>query len=318
MTAPASVSFDYENVATTTLALIRPELADNIFKANPTIAMLMAAGKVELFDGGKWIEEPLMYAKNNTVKSYQGYDTLDVSPTEEFTMARFGIRQFAGSLSVSGLEDLQNAGEAQVMDLVAKKMMNLEMSMKEYLDEIIHGDSSTKNSKDFLGLDELVEDVAGASQGTVGGIDRSTYSWWRNQYGTAGFGSLTSRMRSFYNECGKGNSKPNLIVTDYNNYEAYEDQNAGKLRVSDIGLMDAGFENVRFRRATIVPNENCLAGLMYFLNLEHLRLKIHRRRNFAMTPFRSPIDQDARVAQILVAGNMTINNGRHVGVLEVS
>lgn len=318
MPIPATVSYDYDNIATTTLALVRREIADNVFKANPTIAYLLAAGRVELFDGGKWIEEPLLYQRNKTVRAYSGWDTLPVEPTEELTMARFGIKQLAGSVSMSGTEDLMNSGAQAIFDLLRQKIMVLEMTMSEVMDEMIHGDASTKTNKDFLGLDELVEDVTGASQSTVGGIDRATYSWWQNRYGTASVATLTSSMRSFYNTCGKGRSKPDIIITTYDLYEAYEDQNSGKLRVSDIGLLDAGFENVRFRRATIMPNENCIAGNMYMLNSAYLRLKIHRRRNFVMTPFRTPINQDGKVAQMLLAGNMTINNGNRVGVLKVS
>jgi len=58
--------------------------------------------------------------------------------------------------------------------------------------------------------------------------------------------------------------------------------------------------------------------LAYFINTDHVRMKIHSRRNFVMSPFRTPIDQDAKVAQILTAGNMTINNSRHCGVLKVT
>lgn len=318
MPIPASVSYDYDSIATTTLALVRRQIADNVFKANPTVAYLLAAGRVEMFDGGKWIEEPLLYQRNKTIRAYSGWDTLPVEPTEELTMARFGIKQIAGNVSLSGTEDLENSGQSAIFDLLRQKIQVLEMSMSEFMDEKIHGDASTKSGKDFLGLDELVEDVTGASQSTVGGIDRATYTWWRNQYDTASAASLTSKMRSFYNACGKGRSKPDIIITTYDLYETYEDQNAGLLRVSDIGLLDAGFENVRFRRATIMPNENCITGNMYFLNSEYLRLKIHSRRNFVMTPFRTPIDQDGKVAQMLVAGNFTINNGSRVGVLKVS
>jgi len=308
-----------DNIATTTLQAIRREIADNIFKANGTTFFLLANGRVELASGGKRIDEPLNYAVNTTVKSYSGYDALDVTPTEEFTSAQYNWKQFAGSISIAGLEELQNDGPEAVFNLLKQKIMVAEESMRQFLDEMVHNPIASKGAKDFLGLDELVESALAASQSTVGGIDRTQNLWWANQYLNSGtLTNLTSNMRQFYNTCSKGISTPDLIVSPYNIFEAYEDQNSGKLRLSDTRLMDVGFDNLKFKGATWIPNENCIATMQYFLNTRYIRIKIHRKRNFVMTPFVRPHDQDARVAQILVAGNMTLNNSRFQGVHEAA
>lgn len=307
-----------DNIATTTLQAIRPELADNIFKANGTVFFLLADGRVELATGGKRIDEPLHYAVNGTVKSYSGYDKLDVTPTEEFTTAQYNWKQFAGSVSIAGLEELENDGPEAVFNLLRSKVMVLEESMKQFLDEMIHNATTVKGAKDFLGLDELVEDVAGASQSTLAGIDRVANAFWQNQYKAGTYSNLSSDMRNFYNTCSKGISTPNIVITTYKAYETYEDQNAGKQRLMDRQLMDVGFENLKFKGATIMPNENCITDNMYFLNTRYLRIKIHRRRNFVMTPFVKPHDQDAKVSQVMVAGNMTTNNSRFQGVMKLS
>jgi hypothetical protein len=311
-----------DNIATTTLQAIRPTIADNIFKANGTVFFLLASGRVEMASGGKRLDEPLLYAVNSTVKSYSGYDKLDISPTEEFTTAQYNWKQFAGSVSIAGLEELENDGPEAVFNLLRQKVMVLEDSMKQHLDEMVHGDVDTKNAKDFLGLDNLIEDVTGASQSTVGGIARSTYPWWRNQFldlsGGTGLTNLTSNLRQFRNTCSKGVSSPDLIASPYTEFEAYMDQNAGKLRLQDTRLMDVGFMNAKFEGMTWIPNENCIASRIYFINTRYIRIKLHRKRNFVMTPFRTPIDQDAQVSQVLVAGNMTCNNSRFQGVIKIA
>jgi hypothetical protein len=53
---------------------------------------------------------------------------------------------------------------------------------------------------------------------------------------------------------------------------------------------------------------------IYFLNSEFLSFTLHQRRNFVISSFVSPWDQDARVAQILLAGQLTMNNRRRQGV----
>lgn len=308
-----------DNIATTTLQAIRPMIADNIFKANGTVFFLLANGRVELASGGKRLDEPLLYAVNSTVKSYSGYDKLDITPTEEFTTAQFNWKQFAGSVSIAGLEELENDGPEAVFNLLRQKILVLEDSMRQHLDEMVHNPTTSKNAKDFLGLDNLIEDVAAASQSVVGGIDKSLHAFWANKFkdiSATGLTNLTSAMRNFRNTCSKGISHPDLLVSPYLEYEAYQDQNSGKLRISDTRLMDVGFENIKFEGMTWIPNENSIANRIYFINTKYIRIKLHRRRNFVMTPFRQPIDQDAQLSQVLVAGNMTINNGRFQGVLK--
>tara|TARA_R110002094_G_scaffold78340_1_gene84675 strand:- start:6303 stop:7322 length:1020 start_codon:yes stop_codon:yes gene_type:complete len=332
------------NIATTTLQLIRKRMADNIFKANPLAAWMLMRGRVRVENGGKRIDEPLMYATNSTVQAYKGYDRLNVFPTEELTNAQFAWRQAAASISLSGLEDLQNAGESAVFNLLKTKIKIAEMSLKQWLAEKLLANTSTKDTaRDFLGLDELVEDLAGASQGIVGGIDRSVETWWQNHYQdfTTNLGSSTTALNknlgeTYYNVT-KGLSQPDLILTDQHMFQRYEDDNRSLLRLTDTSLVDIGFNNLKFKGATMMWDENIQSGtnitggagtpgssganvehLFYFLNSEYLSLALHTRRNFVMTPFVTPYDQDAQIAQILLAGNMTVNNSRFQGVIKVA
>jgi hypothetical protein len=324
-----SYTYDLDNIGVTTLQILRPRIADAIFKASPTIAFLLANGRVRRENGGKWIEEPLMYSKNTTVKAYRGYDVLDVSPTEELTSARFQWRQAAGSITISGLEELQNAGEASVFNLLKQKIKVLEMSFREWMNEKIHAATATKDvARDILGLSEIIENQAGASQGTLGGIDKGTYDFWRNQRSQPAYAGapyaytarpLTKEMEKFFNECSKGLARPNLILTTQAMYEHYKFENHDLLRLNtakDTGMLDVGFESEKFRGVTILWDENAAANLMYFLNTEYMGFVIHSRRNFVMTPFASPHNQDARTAQMLFAGNMTASNCRFLGVLD--
>lgn len=332
MSSPNNVAYDYDTMATSTLALMRKRIADQIFKANNTAAFFLASGRVQREDGGKWIEEPLLYSKNDTVQPYVGYEPLTVQPTEELTMARFNWRQVAGSVVISGLEELQNAGRAQVFNMLKQKIMVLEMSMKEYFDEKIHAATATKDlTRDFLGLAEIIENQAGASQGSLGGIDRGTYTWWRNQrqlatdYSFLGATNawsaraMTKAMINFMNTCSKNHgTKTKLLLTTQALYENFEYENHDLLRLqsSDRNMLDVGFDNYRFKGATMMWNENAPANLMYFINPEYMRFVIHSRRNFVMTPFAKPINQDAKTAQMLWAGNMTCGNNRFQGVLD--
>lgn len=318
----------YDNLATTTLQLIRKRMADAIFKANPTSAYFLMKGRVKIESGGKWIEEPIMYATNNTLNWYRGYETLNVGPTEELTMAKYNWRQLAIAVSIAGLEELQNSGAQAIFNLLMTKIKIARKTLEEELDEVIHAASSTKDlSRMFIGLDEIVESAA--TFGVLGGIDGNAYTWWRNkQRGTSGSPidlttsttELTNSLIRLYNDCSKGIAMPDLMISPQEVYERYEKDNRSLLQLRDTNLMDVGFINQKFKKAVWMWNENCrktsaTAGQhLYMLNTDYLGLTIHRARNFAQTPFMRPHNQDARVSQILIAGNMWCNNRRHQGV----
>lgn len=319
---------NYDNLSTTTLQLIRKRMADAIFKANPTSAYLLAKGRVKVESGGKWIEEPIMYAKNTSVQAYRGYEKLNVNPSEELTMAKYSWRQAAVAISISGIEELQNSGPNAVFDMLKTKIKVAEMSFREWLDEKIHAASATKDlTRDFLGLDELIESAA--TQGTLGGIDRNTYTWWRVQQKgnmttktdlTTSTSALSNALINLYNNCSKGLATPDLIISTQELFERYEKDNRQYLQLRDTNLLDVGFMNMKFKRATWMWNENCrkttatTENHLYMINTDFMGMTLHSQRNFKMSQFVSPYDQDARVAQILLAGNMTLNNGRFQGV----
>lgn len=331
-------------LATTTLQLVRKRLADNVFKANPLGAWLLMNGRVKTESGGKRIDEPLMYQTNSTVQAYKGYDRLNVFPTEELTLAQYAWRQAAATISISGLEELQNSGPQAIFNMLKTKTKIAEMSLRQWFAEKLLANTATKDTaRDFLGLDEFIEDEAGASQGVLGGIDRAVETWWQNYYkdfsGTAlstSTTALTKFLGETYLAVTKGLTQPDLILTDQFMFQRFEDDNRGFLRLMDTKLMEVGFTNLKFKGATMMWDENIQSGtnitggagtpgtsasgvdhLFYFLNSEFLGITLHARRNFVMTPFVTPHDQDAQVAQLLVAGNMTGSNSRFQGVIKV-
>tara|TARA_R110000803_G_scaffold17804_3_gene47861 strand:+ start:1442 stop:2428 length:987 start_codon:yes stop_codon:yes gene_type:complete len=324
-----SITTAIDNLATTTLHRTRRQFADAVFKASKFAFFMLAKGRVQTESGGLSIREPLIYGKNQTVKSYSGYDRLDVFPTEELTQAAYNWKLFAGTVSISGDEELKNSGAEAILNLLKAKIMVANKSMKEQLNTYLVQTQNFRNSKDFLSLDNLVEDVVGTSQSTVGGINRATYTWWRNKFKAGSLASVTSEFRTFYNNVSEGMETPDLIFTNQETYEAYEDQNAGKLRLSDTSLMQVGFENLRFKGATMMWDTSMSDTAIrdtatfahqctYFLNTAYLRMVMHRQRQFVMSKFVQPYDQDARVAQILVAGNLTLANSRYQGALRLS
>lgn len=310
---------NFDAIATATLVKYASDnLEDNIFQSEALFYLLAGSESLrkegsktyKALDGGLKIVEPLLYGTNSTAGSYSGYDELDTAPQEGMTNAEFEWKQYSVSVSISGKEKKQNTGETAILNLLEGKIMQAEMSLIEAMDGDLFTDGTGNSSKDITGLVLAVD-----SAGTYGNIVRSANSWWSAKE-TAVSGPLTiDNMRSQYNTCSKGykSAHPDLIVTDQDEYEAYEGKLQPDMRFADNKLADAGFENLAFKGAKIVFDEQCNAGVMYYLNTAVMGLRVHKDAKFSVTEEQKPVDQDAFVKQILWMGNLTAKNCARLG-----
>jgi len=184
------------------------------------------------------------------------------------------------------------------------------MSLIETMNGDLFTDGTGNSSKDLTGLVLAVD-----SAGTYGNIARASNSWWSANE-TAVSGPLTiAQMRTQYNNCSKGYKKdhPDLIMTDQDEYEAYEAKLQPDMRFSDNKLADGGFENLAFKGSSMVFDEQNNAGVMYYLNTKYLGLRVHKDAKFTVTDEQKPVNQDSFVKQILWMGNLVARNCSRLG-----
>jgi hypothetical protein len=315
---------NFDTLVATTLRNYRPQLADNITEQQIVWMQLKQRGFVEEREGGTSLVEPLLFGRNTTVGSYRGYDILDTSPQEGMSAAEFDWKQIAGTVTISGEEEFKNSGaKTQVLSLLKGKIRQLELSMMMEMNRQIQGDGTGNLGKDITGLAALVED--GAAWSTIGGIDSNANPYWRNQWigGTATFASAgVNRMRTIYNSCCRGTVKPTIILTSQYLFEEYEKTLVPNERFIDMSLGDAGFMNLMFKTTPIVfdddmPFEDLGTDehQMLFLNVDFLKFAVGKGRNFVVSDFVKPDNQDAKVSSVIVYGNFTISNRARNGRL---
>ena len=230
---------NFDALLSTTLANYRDQLTDNIFTARPLTYFLMDRGRIRMLNGGTKIVEPLIYGNNTTVGSYSGFDSLSLAPQAGITAAEYEWKQYAASISISGIEEAKNNGEQEIINLLEAKIMQAEESMREGFNQMFFGDGTGNGGKNWNGLGNLVE-----ASGTVGGIDRSTETWWRS-YENNSAGALTlAKMATAYNSVSVGNDHPDMILTTQTLFEKYEALIVPQLRFTDTRTADAGFQNL--------------------------------------------------------------------------
>ena len=301
---------NFDNLLTTTLANYRKTLTDNVFTARPLTYALMDKGRIRMLNGGTKIVEPLIYGLNSTVGSYSGYDSIALTPQEGISAAEFEWRQYAASISISGMEEAKNNGDQEIINLLEAKIMQAEESMREGFNTMFFGDGTGNSSKNWNGLGNLVE-----SGNTVGGIDSNTYTWWKSYEENTSTALTLAQMATAYNSVSVGNDHPDTLLTTQTLFEKYEALLQPNLRYTDTKTADAGFQNLLFKAAPVMYDTGCTAGVFYFLNSKYITLVGHSDKWFSQTSFISPEDTDARYALIMCYGNLTVRNRAKQGKL---
>ena len=306
----ASANSNFDALLSTTLANYRSQLTDNVFTARPLTYALMEKGRIRMLNGGTKIVEPLIYGKNSTVSSYSGYDSLSLAPQEGISAAEYDWKQFAASISISGLEEAKNNGEQEIINLLEAKIMQAEESMRESFNQMFFSDGTGNSSKDWNGLGNLVE-----SGNTVGNIDSNTYTWWKSYEENTATALTLAQMSTAYNSVSVGNDHPDTLLTTQTLFEKYEALLQPNLRYTDTKTADAGFQNLLFKAAPGMYDVHCTAGTFYFLNRKYITLVGHSNKWFSQTEFIKPEDVDARYALIMCYGNLTVRNRAKQGKL---
>jgi len=321
----ASPNTNWSEITTTTLFNRSKKLADNMLKNNALLRRLSQKGKVKPFDGGTNIIQELEYAENGTYVRYSGYDVLNISPSDVFTAAQFNIAQAACAVSINGLEMLQNAGAERVINLLESRIGNAEKTMQNNLSIDCYSDGTASGGKQVGGLALLVPDTN--TSGTVGGIDRATWSFWQTQKQsfatdsfTAGPSTIQTEMNRLWLKTVRQADRPDLIIADNNYYRYYWESLQAIQRITSENSAMAGFQALKFMDADVVFDGGIGGGAtanhMWFLNTDYIFLRPHKDRNMVpLDPDRFSVNQDAMIKLIAWAGNMTISNSELQGVI---
>jgi len=308
---PGNANFDA--LLSTTLANYRSQLTDNVFTARPLTYTLMDKGRIRMLNGGTKIVEPLIYGESTTVKSYSDYDSIALTPQTGISAAEYDWKQYAASISISGIEEAKNNGEAEIINLLEAKIMQAEESMREGFNRMFFADGTGNGGKDWNGLGNLVE-----SENSVGGINSASgqgNDWWRSYEENTATALTLAQMATAYNTVSVGNDHPDVILSSQTLFEKYESLLQPALRFTDTKTADAGFQNLLFKAAPIMYDVHCNANTMFFLNTKYITLVGHSSKWFQQTEFIRPEDLDARYALIMCYGNLTIRNRKKQGKL---
>ena len=310
----AAGNSNFDEILSTTLKNYVPKLTDNIFSARPLFYALTNGQTIRRISGGAKIVVPVIYGTNSTAGSYSGTDTIDTTAQTGISAAEYDWKQYAATVTISGVEEAKNNGEAQIIDLLEGKIFQTQETIIENMNTMLFGNGTGNSNKDWLGLSALV-----GSTGSPGGIDATDAdnSWWRSAVTNQGSSAITlASMATLYNNCSVGNDQPTIGITGQNQYEAYEALLVDQIRYTDTDMADGGFQNLLFKGCPLTFDGTLAGeGKLYFLNTKYLQLVAHSDVWFKPTPFVRPTNQDAVFSQLLCYGELTTSNRARQGYM---
>ena len=313
------------DIVATTIQSRSRSIADNVTKNNALLARLNQRGNIKTFSGGSSIIEELSFAQNGNAGFYSGYDLLPVAAQDVLSAAEFDIKQLACPVVMSGLEMLQNAGREQMIDLMESRMQVAEDTMANVAAQSVYADGTGSGGKEITGLDAAISTTP--TTGTYGGIDRATWVFWRNKYtlqAAASAATIQGYWNTMWASLVRGSDRPDLIIVDSAMWGCYLASLQALQRFTDPGSAKLGFPTIKYMDADVVLDGGiggfATVNTAYFINSKYIKWRPHSARNMVpLSPNRRyAVNQDAEVAILAWAGNLTTRGAQFQGRLKVT
>jgi len=166
---------------------------------------------------------------------------------------------------------------------------------------------------------------------TYGGIDRGTWTFWKNQIldfstflGVAvTSANIQAAMNALWASLIRGQDRPDLVVMDNAYWGMYTASLQAIQRFTSSQEATLGFVSMKYMDADVVldggigmSTVGVPSKTMYMLNTKYLKYRPHAQRN--MVPLspgqRYSVNQDAAVQILAWAGNLTCSGSQFQGI----
>jgi hypothetical protein len=295
---------------------IYPTLVDNVYRSNLMFFRLNARNK-KVLQGGLQIEVPLVYARFAAGGFYQGFDLLDVSPSDTVKNAAYDWKQAYVPVSVDGLTLIRADSPEAIVNFLSFYFEQAQTELAEILGAGIWSTANAVKSVDAIPA--AVDN--GAIAATYGGLSRAANTFWNATVTNITPPLSLVTMQTLFGTITEGGRHPTIIVTTqavYNLYwalstggQAFPVQPGGH----DEQLAQNGFTNLIFNGVPVAVDSHVPTANMFMLNEDYIYLYVNPRADFNMKEFREPVNQDAMTSLILWAGDVCFSNLQRQGKL---
>jgi hypothetical protein len=250
----------------------------------------------------------LLKEEQNDGGFYLGADVLNTTQGNYITHCEYKWQNAYEPIVIHRDEERQNAGQShKIIDLAASKTMSSEKAIAKRLEQAMS--IPVGGSGNLIDIDTLVD------TGTLGSIAGATYTFWQatettsGAFATQGLSDMTTATYAVSGAATEEN--PTVYITNKTIFQKFEQTRLPLERIQNKDLTaNAGFTNLTFKGVPVVYGNYIGSGKLYGLNMNYVRLAVDSATDFAMTEFRTPVNQTIKVAYILFRGNLITDNRR--------
>lgn len=297
--------------------------ADAVTDNIPLLYKMRQNGGIKEISGGRFISENIRISQNQYVQLIDPDEEISMGYNNTLADFQFSPKIIVTPVVINELEQAQNQGDAQFLNLLDERMEIADSSTYNVMEAMLQGDGTTYGGKAFSGIRTFIVDST--ATGSVGGISRVTHSAIRNASVNfvSTFGSATdssnieSRLRYAKNLIVRNTDKPDLALLGQTYYNAGADSFSGKQRITvNKDMYEANFDNYVIEGMTaVLASGKIFSGLShiavdrgYLLNTKTFNLKMYKGYNFQPLNKRTSFNQLVDASLMLGIGNLTINN----------
>jgi len=318
--------------------LFLPGLSINFGSQNVVFKMLKNKGKK--LQGGPKIVKSVAYQYNKGGAFGRGTQ-MDLSGEQNATAAKYKWKYYYWPVSITLQDEAENSGPTQIHDLMETKMQVLNFGATEMLaNHLLNGyyagtgfPNSAGDGRDaslvINSLDHALDDssatlttlLAGGADDTYGEIDKGNDTWWGGNvtsFGGAAHGPVYSNLALAYTKAHDGDIRPNVGLINPVGFDAYlgsqqsQQQFSTTQQTPDLlaGFRAAMFNGIPLYADKHVASESTVTASkisrVYFLNTDFMDIVTHSSWDMKLKDgsWQAPIDQGAKVAVVIWAGNI--------------
>lgn len=278
------------------------EMGDAVINKNFVLAFLKSKAEREEV-GGLDFAEPIMYSANTNFGFDSKFAIIPATyqtPTQAFRFAPMTLR---GLIVINKVHELQNQGKSEIVNF----LMTLKKQAESTISNKINAATWASSPVADIEPESLRTLVASTNtSGTIGGVDRATYTWARNKVNsstiaTIGGAAGVAALSTFWAQLGgAAGDLPDFAVTTatlWGNLVGYlvnlrrltSSENMAKLSLKTIEVLpgcELGYDGdagAAFGGDTSLAG--CPANQFYFLNSNHLFYKVLKGGNMKFEGF---------------------------------
>jgi hypothetical protein len=244
---------------------------ENQFRANAFLDFIKKKGGVKTIPWGSTLELTLDYQRNPGAEFIAtDLSATSLAKTETLTAASYTEGQIVVPVTWTFADEAKNSSTNRKVDFVAALLENAMVSHDDLIEEALCATSATN------GFNALATLFPTTGQGSPGGVDSGTETWWRHHAAAyAANGSdivavLTLAMKT--SAKGSGGAMPNLVLCGIEGHNLYEGSQQTYVRYTDSRTADGAFVALKLMNSDVIFSEQGNANRIYGINTKNTKL----------------------------------------------